>query len=37
MESSMPEFFRLVRQAKVWRQMLSEKTLLWMPYRIRVR
>ena len=27
MESSMPDLFRLVRQAKVWRQMLGEKTL----------
>ena len=37
MDSVMPELFHLVRQAKVWRQMFREKTLLWMPYRIRVR
>ena len=34
---SMPDVFHLVRQAKVWRQMLREKTLLWMPYQIRLR
>jgi hypothetical protein len=36
-ESLSPEFFRMVRQAKVWRQMLREKTLLWMPYEVQIR
>ena len=37
MDSLMPDLFHLVRQAKVLRQMFREKTLLWMPYQVRVR
>ncbi len=37
MESLAPELFHFLRQAKVWRRLLSEGTLLWMPYAVRVR
>ena len=33
----MPELFHLVRQAQLWRRLLGEKALLWMPYEVRVR
>ncbi len=37
MDSLLPDVFHLVRQAKVLRQMFREKTLLWMPYQVRLR
>ena len=37
LDSALPEFFRLLRQAATWRRLLGEKTLLWMPYRVQVR
>jgi protease-4 len=36
-ESAMPEVFQTLRQAKVWRQLLGERVLLWMPYGVRVK
>ncbi len=37
LDSVMPDLLHLVRQAKVWQRLLREKTLLWMPYQIRLR
>ena len=37
MDSVLPDVFHLVRQAKVWQQMFRAKTLLWMPYQVRLR
>ena len=37
MDSILPDWFRLARQAKALQKMLSQKTLLWMPYQIRIR
>jgi protease-4 len=37
MDSVLPDLFHLVRQAKVWGRMFRDKTLLWMPYQVRVR
>lgn len=36
-ESAMPEVFQTLRQAKLWRQLLGERVLLWMPYGVRVK
>jgi protease IV len=37
MDSAMPELMRPLRQAKLWRRMLEERTLLWMPYDVKIR
>ena len=37
LDSAMPEWFYLVRQAKLWQQLLGSKVLLWMPYEVHVR
>ncbi len=36
-DSLMPEVVKTVRQASVWRNLLSERVLLWMPYRIELK
>ncbi len=35
--SAMPELVKTIRQTAVWRQLLGEKVLLWMPYRIELK
>jgi protease-4 len=37
LESAMPEAVQLLRQARLWRQLLREPALLWMPYGVKVR
>ena len=37
MDSFLPEYFQLLRQTKMLRQMLSGRFLLWMPYEIRIK
>ena len=37
LESLLPEGFKIVRQTKLLRQMLSERMLLWMPYAVQVK
>jgi protease IV len=37
LQSAMPEAFQLLRQAQLWRRLLSERTLLWMPYGVKVK
>jgi protease-4 len=37
LDSVAPEWFHLVRQAKLWQRLLGEKVLLWMPYEVQVR
>ena len=35
--ASMPEVVKLLRQAALWRKLLGEKVLLWMPYHIELK
>jgi protease-4 len=37
LESLLPDYFKLVRQTKLLRQLLSERFLLWMPYGLQVK
>ena len=37
LESLLPEGFRILRQTKMLRQLLSERMLLWMPYGVQVK
>ena len=37
MESLLPECFKVLRQARTLRQLLSERMLLWMPYDLQVK
>jgi protease IV len=37
LESTMPEVLKAVRQTRLWRKLLSEPALLWMPYGVRIR
>ncbi len=37
MDSFLPEYFQLLRQTKMLRQMLSGRFLLWMPYEIKIK
>ena len=37
LDSAMPEVMKILRQTRLWRQLLREPTLLWMPYGVRVR
>ena len=37
LESLLPEGFKIVRQTKLLRQLLSERFLLWMPYSVQVK
>jgi len=32
-----PELMRTLRQAKLWRRLFTERTLLWMPYGVKIR
>ena len=32
-----PDLLKTVRQAKLWQRLLSEPTLLWMPYEVKVK
>lgn len=36
-ESLMPELFQLLRKTKLIRQLLSERTLMWMPYEVKIK
>jgi protease-4 len=36
-ESAAPELFKMLRQTKLVRQLLSERVLLWMPYGVQMR
>jgi protease IV len=36
-DSIMPEAGKILLQAKLWKRMLSEKTLLWMPYSVKIK
>ncbi len=35
--AAMPELVKTIRQAALWRQLLGEKVLLWMPYRVELK
>ena len=35
--AAMPDVVKTIRQAAVWRQLLGEKVLLWMPYRVELK
>ncbi|MGA2063700.1 MAG: signal peptide peptidase SppA [Thermoguttaceae bacterium] len=37
LDSAMPEVMKILRQTRLWRQLLREPTLLWMPYALKVR
>ncbi|MGD0896790.1 MAG: signal peptide peptidase SppA [Thermoguttaceae bacterium] len=37
LESAMPEAVKILRQAQLWRQLLREPVLLWMPCAVKVR
>jgi protease-4 len=37
MDSVMPEVMKTLRQTRLWRQLLREPVLLWMPYGLKVR
>jgi protease-4 len=37
LDAAAPELFKTLRQAKLWRRLFAEPTLLWMPYGMRLR
>jgi protease-4 len=37
LDSALPEALKLLRQTQVWRRMLGDRVLLWMPYGVRVK
>jgi len=37
LDSAMPEVMKTLRQTRLWRQLLREPVLLWMPYGLKVR
>jgi len=37
LESTSPELMQTLRQTRLWRRLLSEPTLMWMPYRLRLK
>jgi protease-4 len=35
--AALPDVVKMIRQAALWRQLLGEKVLLWMPYRVELK